>query len=80
LFFIEKQNDIECKNFFRYRISLNKCALILAQYCSLCELRIPPLIPVAVESAGALLATGFGNRSVVVVVGVGVVARKPVNG
>jgi hypothetical protein len=38
------------------------------------------LIPVVVESAGALLAAGFRNRSVVVVVGVGVVARKPVNG
>jgi hypothetical protein len=28
----------------------------------------------------ALLVAGFGSRSVVVVVGVGVVARKPVNG
>jgi hypothetical protein len=35
---------------------------------------------VVVESASALLAAGFGNRSVVVVVGVGVVAKKPVNG
>jgi hypothetical protein len=33
-----------------------------------------------VESAGALLAAGFGNRSVVVVAVAGVVARKPVNG
>jgi hypothetical protein len=29
---------------------------------------------------GALLAAGFGSMLVIVVVGVGVVARKPVNG
>jgi hypothetical protein len=33
-----------------------------------------------VESADALLAAGFGNRSVVVVAEAGVVARRPVNG
>jgi hypothetical protein len=46
----------------------------------MCELRIPPRIHVVVESASALLAAGFGNGSVVVVVGVGAMARKPVNG
>jgi hypothetical protein len=68
------------QKYFRGRISLNKCALILSQYYWLYELRIPPWIHVAVGSASALLAAGFGNGSVVVVVGVGVVARKPVNG
>jgi hypothetical protein len=38
-----------------------------------------PLLHVAAEDTGALLA-GFESRSAVVVVGVGVVARKPVSG
>jgi hypothetical protein len=38
------------------------------------------LTPVVVGCVGALLAAGFGNRLVVVVVGVGAVARKHVNG
>jgi hypothetical protein len=29
---LKNKNDIECKKFFRGRISLNKCALTLAQY------------------------------------------------
>jgi hypothetical protein len=33
-----------------------------------------------VGCASALLAAGFGNRSVAVVVGAGAVAKKPVNG
>jgi hypothetical protein len=33
LFLIKKENDDECKNCFRGRISLSRCALILAQYC-----------------------------------------------
>jgi hypothetical protein len=66
------------QKYFSARRSLNKCALILAQYCWLCELRIPPWLRVAAEDTGALLA-GLENRSVVVMAGVGVVARKPVS-
>jgi hypothetical protein len=32
LFLIEKENDNEYKNCFRGRISLSRCASILAQY------------------------------------------------
>jgi hypothetical protein len=33
LFLSKKENDNECKNCFRGRISLNRYASILAQYC-----------------------------------------------
>jgi hypothetical protein len=56
------------QKYFRGRISLNKCALILAQYYWLCELRIPPWLRVAAEDTGALLA-GLENKSAVVVAG-----------
>jgi hypothetical protein len=32
LFLIKKENDNECKNYFRGRISLSRYALILARY------------------------------------------------
>jgi hypothetical protein len=60
------------------RISLNRCVLILAQYCWLCELRIPPWDLAADESEGSLLAADLVNRRVVVAAEVEAMAKKPV--
>jgi hypothetical protein len=78
LFLIEKENYNECKNCFRGRISLNRYASILAQYCWLCELRTPPWNLAADGSVGSLLAAGFVNIQAVVVAEVGAVAKMPV--
>jgi hypothetical protein len=52
--------------------------LTLAQYCWLCELRIPPWDLAADESDGSLLAVDLVNRQVVAAAEVEVVAKKPV--
>jgi hypothetical protein len=80
LFLIKKENDNECKNCFRGRISLSRYASILAQYYWLCELWTPPWSLAADEYAGSLLAAGLGNMQVVVVVEVEVVAKMHVAG
>jgi hypothetical protein len=68
------------KTVFRGRISLNRYASILAQYCWLYELRTPPWSLTAGGSVGSLLAAGFVNIQVVVVAEVEAVAKKPVAG
>jgi hypothetical protein len=78
LFLIKKENDNESKNCFRGRISLNRYASILAQYCWLYELRTPPWSLAADGSVGSLLAAGLMNMQVVVVAEVEAVARMPV--
>jgi hypothetical protein len=80
LFLIKKENDNECKNCFRGRISLSRYDSILAQYCWLCELRTPPWSLAAGEYAGSLLAAGLKNMRVVVVVEAEAVAKMPVAG
>jgi hypothetical protein len=77
LLLIEKENDDECKNCFGGRISLSRCASILAQYCWLCELRTGPWSLAASECAGSLLAAGLGDMRVALVVEVEAVAKMP---
>jgi hypothetical protein len=72
-----KENDDECKNCFRGRISSSRCASILAQYCWLCELRTVPWSLAAGECAGSLLAAGLGDMRVALVVEVEAVAKMP---
>jgi hypothetical protein len=80
LFLSKKENDNECKNCFRGRISLNRYASILAQYCWLCELRTPPWNLAVGGSVGSLLAADLMDMQVVVVAEVEVVAKMPVAG
>jgi hypothetical protein len=80
IFLIKKENDNECKNCFRGRISLNRYVSILARYCWLCELRTPPWNLADDEFIGSLLAAGLVNKQVVVVAEVEVVAKMPVAG
>jgi hypothetical protein len=80
MFLIKKENDNECKNCFRGRISLSRYALILAQYYWLCELWTPPWNLAADGSVGSLLAAGLVNMQVVVVAELEAVAKMHVVG
>jgi hypothetical protein len=74
---LKKVNDNKCKNCFRGRIYLSRCASILAQYYWLCELRSAPWSLAAGECAGSLLAAGLGDKRVALVVEVEAVAKMP---